>query len=1073
MKPLCVTMSAFGSYAGQVTVDFERLDHGIFLITGDTGAGKTTIFDAISFALFGESSGQKREGGMLRSQYADDGQETWVTLRFQQRGDVYEVTRCPSYSRMSRRKNKNGQYGIIQVAAKASLTLPDKREYPGNVREVNQKIQEILGVDFNQFAQIAMIAQGDYLKLLCASSRERKEIFSRIFNTGIYSRIQGKLKEENNRLFGQLEDNRKLIEHELANVEALGWEEPSWEELLSRKETGTGQLQEALEALLQKEERELTACRQEKKEGAEARSALEARIRQAEEGNRLFDQWEAHKQELEELLSQEPEQAEKKERLQAARRAEKTAAHEALYLERQKERKASLDGIAALKKELEGLAPRREAAERRSAEQNEICSVRISVLQAQITRMEDVLPVFEEWKKAARACRETEEAVKEAEEEQLSWEKRLEERKRQLEELAEQRTQLEREAAMQPEHQRRAAELEERERRLAALQEGARRWEEQEQEWKRCKVRAAADDGRYRLTEAEYERAYQLFLKAQAGIMAEELEEGSPCPVCGSLHHPNRAKLPEEAVTQKEVEEKKKLRDAAEQNRSASSQEAVRAAERMRQQKKRVLEESGALLGDAWEENRGEENEREENEREAGQAASLYEPIRQASLACKKELDAVRSRLKSAEEAGRKLADNQKEQERGHGQQEEAQAQLAKAQRRRQEKKEALARSLAEAGQLKKRLPEQEEEAVRAGLASLEQEKEALEKERLVREEQKTALQRQEQEKSGRLTAALENEDRLTAALAAAQTAYRDSLREQGFQTEEEYLCARRPLEEMERWEQETRAYEERLIRCRAVNAQYEEQTKGRMRTDTQEWEQEAARIAVRQEALEEKENRLAAVYGRNAQARRNLDGLWKERERLEEAYASVRRLYQTANGKLTGSAGLDFQTYVQRQYFNRMIHAANQRLRVMTDGQFLLQCRELDALGKQGEVGLDLDVYSLVTDKVRDVKTLSGGESFLTALAMALGMADVIQNAAGNVRIDAMFIDEGFGMLDEESRMRAIRILQKLAGGKRLVGIISHVPELKEQIERQLVVKKDEKGSRIEWHLEEGERKE
>lgn len=130
MKPLCVTMSAFGSYAGQVTVDFERLDHGIFLITGDTGAGKTTIFDAISFALFGESSGQKREGGMLRSQYADDGQETWVTLRFQQRGDVYEVTRCPSYSRMSRRKNKNGQYGIIQVAAKASLTLPDKREYP-------------------------------------------------------------------------------------------------------------------------------------------------------------------------------------------------------------------------------------------------------------------------------------------------------------------------------------------------------------------------------------------------------------------------------------------------------------------------------------------------------------------------------------------------------------------------------------------------------------------------------------------------------------------------------------------------------------------------------------------------------------------------------------------------------------------------------------------------------------------------------------------------------------------------------------------------------------------------------
>ena len=169
----------------------------------------------------------------------------------------------------------------------------------------------------------------------------------------------------------------------------------------------------------------------------------------------------------------------------------------------------------------------------------------------------------------------------------------------------------------------------------------------------------------------------------------------------------------------------------------------------------------------------------------------------------------------------------------------------------------------------------------------------------------------------------------------------------------------------------------------------------------------------------------------------------------------------------MTGSVSLDFQTYVQRQYFSQMIQAANQRLKVMTDGQFLLQCRDLDALGKQGEVGLDLDVYTMATDRLRDIKTLSGGESFMAALAMALGMADIIQRTAGNVSMDALFIDEGFGSLDEESRLKAVRILQELAGGRRLVGIISHVTELKEQIGKKLTVRKTEKGSRIQWELE------
>lgn len=192
-----------------------------------------------------------------------------------------------------------------------------------------------------------------------------------------------------------------------------------------------------------------------------------------------------------------------------------------------------------------------------------------------------------------------------------------------------------------------------------------------------------------------------------------------------------------------------------------------------------------------------------------------------------------------------------------------------------------------------------------------------------------------------------------------------------------------------------------------------------------------------------------------------------KDRKKVEEEYQTVHLLYQTANGKLGGSVGLDFQTYVQRQYFKQMIQAANRRLVYMNSERFMLQCRELDALGRQGEVGLDLDIYSLETDTTRDVKTLSGGESFMAALSMALGMADVIQNTAGNVQIDAMFIDEGFGSLDEESRGRAVSILKELAEGRRMIGIISHVTELKEQMDRKLVVEKTNKGSRVRWELD------
>ena len=1084
MKPLSVTISAFGSYAGEVKVDFTRIDHGIFLITGDTGAGKTTIFDAVCFALFGETSGRKREGGMMRSHYAQENRETFVTLRFSQKGRVYEVSRQPSYSRMSRRKNKDGEYTPVQVQAKARLILPDGTEFPGNVRDVNQKLLELIGVDFSQFSQIAMIAQGDYLRLLHAGSRERKEIFARIFDTGIYSRVQRRLKEEDSRLYGRLEDNRKLTEHELGLVEgADGQAREQWEELLGFRETRPAQIGEALDEMLLQEQRYIEELRRKRKDAEERNTFYMEQIRRAEEVNRLFRDWEQEKAALQALLEQEPEQKKKKEMLAAALRAERVRPAQSRLLERRRERERWEKAILSLEKEAACLEERRREAEKASAAQEELCRERLPLMQEQILRIQDTLPLYADWRRAEEACRRAAalevQAQKEEEglqEQVQSWSRRLEELDRRQEELAAQ-------AEGADSWRQRMEALAERRRRLFALEKTAQAWEAAEDTLRGRQAAAVKAQKGYERAEGEYGRLYRDFLAAQAGIMARELSEGSPCPVCGATHHPSRASLHQGAATQAEVETARKKRDLAEEQRSAAAGEAVRAVDESRRLWERIQEEAGELLVDKAAE--GPDLEKGSSGSKTGsdaldipgllsvdrspadRSAALRGQLSQSLKDCGQALSQAQAALSRSVKAREELAGFREIRQAARQSMEEAQRAREQAGKRLQESRVRLAESRARETQLAGRLPETGEEEAKRLLAGKRREKEKLEEELARLREERDALIFQEKEKKGGLSAQQENGLGIKEALCRAQADYEAGLAGEGFSDEEEYTAALQPQELRERWERESREYEAGLLRSRTIDAQFARQAQGKERIDTTAWQEQAAALSREREELEREEGRLGGLHSRNGQARESLGRLWREREGLEEEYARIHRLCQTANGRINGLAGLDFQTYVQRQYFKRMIQAANRRLRVMTDSQFLLQCRELDALGRQGEVGLDLDVYSLAADRVRDVKTLSGGESFLAALAMALGMADVIQETAGNIEMDAMFIDEGFGSLDEESRLRAIRILQELAQGRRLIGIISHVPELKEQIDRKLLVSRDEQGSRIEWRLE------
>ena len=452
----------------------------------------------------------------------------------------------------------------------------------------------------------------------------------------------------------------------------------------------------------------------------------------------------------------------------------------------------------------------------------------------------------------------------------------------------------------------------------------------------------------------DYEEKYRCFFREQAGLLARDLAEGQPCPVCGSLHHPDKANLSGDAPDQEAVERAKELRDARERERG-QAQEAF--------QNVRVrLETERAALGQQADE----EAERKATELLAGR---------------EKELQSAREQVKDLQEQYRKSAEEN---------------------RRRSGQLESLKK---QAEQLTSRFEEEQEE-------------------------------------------------------------FRAEIRKQEFKDQDEYRDAKQWIEDWQQKERKVKAYENQLLEQQAKAETLRRQTEGRMREDPS---QDREHLEEWNRKLREIREMLMEEHGRNLNNKNAYAGLKKyfaSQEQLRGRYEMIANLSRTANGTLSGNVKLDFETYVQRTYFRRIIQAANRRLARMTSNEFILQCRDIRDLSSQGQAGLDLDVYDLVTDSVRDVKSLSGGESFMAALSMALGLADIIQNTAGAVSLETMFVDEGFGSLDDASRDRAIHILKELAGEKGLVGIISHVNELKEQIDWKLNVAKNEHGSHTSWEL-------
>ena len=1098
MRPIKLTMSAFGPYSGEVVVDFASLGStGLYLVCGDTGAGKTTIFDAVSFALFGSPSGQDRTARSLRSDFASAVTPTFVELEFEHRGQRYTIRRNPEYERPKLRGD-----GLTTQTADAELRMPEAAPITGT-RDVDAAILELIGIDRSQFSQIVMIAQGDFRRLLSAGTKERAAILRKLFGTAPYDEFQKALKRRRDKF----EDDSKTVRNRLltlAPMISISDEAEVAEEGEEAGDAATSTRRERRDALGASEApdaEDMLALIAEQDTADEAilgalageASAAAARVETLTTLLERAGQVRAAKASLEETVS----------KLAIARESVEAAKAELDECSKTEPRRKELsDSVTVLSRELESYAKLgrareevreaaqgvrdaegdlQEAAGNLGAMRSELVEARKKAADLSQAPME-LAEAKAAQETAAQSVRDAEEAVAGCAE--------LARRKNALVELKKGAEQAEKHRSSLDETARAAvaalSELRSREasfsdasgaaaRARALAEDLERRVDQARKDYRdlQARERAAQADERA-LAKAQdeycaarealesargaYSRVQRAFMDAQAGILARDLVNGAPCPVCGSIEHPNPAVLADEAPAEEDVKNAEAVFNAASDAANARSNVASAArqkadgsaAELARLQEQVGTAEEVASLGkklatqlDAA------KADRSKAERALNELAELRELIKSAEKREKDSAAALDDARSSAEQASR-----------AHAAAESALDQFIDS------LSTADASVASERLEQAKLVLEDTKEGCRAAQAN--------EDARVASADRATSLEAEiakAERRSNELRSRLES---LRQALAQS-TAKAESLAE-GLSFEDEATASARLEDMRSELEDLVSAFEaarDNLSDRELALSKLEE------RANTLEAQISALDVddSISADELESqlnlaraRANELARQKAAAEQRREANRGIERQLEELGDRAATVNArfgeldsLAKTAGGTLVGKERITFETYLQARWFDRVLAAANRRLLVMTDGRYELVRHSGQRSGSgAAQSGLDLDVRDSFTGRPRAASSLSGGESFKASLALALGLSDVVQANAGGIELDTMFVDEGFGTLDEESLQLALRTLTELSGSNKLVGIISHVDELRTSIDRKLVVEAGRTGSTL-----------
>lgn len=908
MRPLKITMSAFGPYAGEVTLDMQKLGKsGIYLITGDTGAGKTTVFDAISYALYGEASGNYRENTTLRSKYASADTPTFVELEFEYNSEIYKINRNPEYPR----PNKRGE-GFTKQSANAELVMPDGSVIT-KIKEVSAKVEEIIGINKNQFSQIAMIAQGDFRKLLNCETNERSKIFRKIFKTEPYHNIEIKLSSLFNELKRNREKEKSGIEQYINQLKCNENDTLSLE--LERAKSGDVLIEDVIKLageIINKDTLEYTKTQKNIESINEEIEKINSNIKLYENQEETKKAYAKASAKLEELKTKRNE----------CEKAYKSA-------EAQRER---LDDLTR----------------------------KINLINSKMPKYDELKSLENSINKRAQSFEKSNNLLKLKQQEITLFEKEIDEKSKALEEVKGADLLVQKLTVQKEEINKKAEALKE-------LKTEIDRCKTEQKNLKNAQSFAKSALDEYGALENEYNQIYIAFFNEQAGIIADELKDGEPCPVCGSTSHPNLARKSENAPSQADVESAQNLVKKAQEKADKARDTASALKSRVDEIAANVKSAAKKLFGS------------DDN---------VFDDYNSNINALKKEYDCTLALLKTANE---KL-------------------------------------------DLYKKLDKE--------IPKIQEKQKSLLDEISTLNTQKASDEAFISENTKRVTSIKSELDFESADLA------KDKLKE--------YTNLSSDIKNA--IEKSKNAFDD-------IKSKYDTQkgTKASLENALKEFK-EIDLASLNEKSLKLNEYKkdvdktAKSLYSRIESNKSLVDNISEKRDILKEyddKYVWLKALSETANGDISGKEKITLETFVQMTYFDSIIRKANIRLLTMSDGQYEL-VRRSDAETLKKNEGLALDVIDHFNASSRSVSTLSGGESFMASLCLALGLSDEIQSSNGGIKLDTMFVDEGFGSLDGEALDRALSALTSLSQGNRLVGIISHVDALCDRIDNKIVITKD-----------------
>lgn len=1065
MKPIRLTMQAFGSYGEKTEIDFQK-GGDFFLISGDTGSGKSTIFDAMMFALYGEVStnGSGKENELL-SQFVDvRNDKPLVSLVFtaHQHGqeETYKITRTPRHIRPAKRTGAKQQ----EEGETAELLMPDGSQYPGKLSDTNRKIEEIVGLTADQFRKVVMIAQGEFMDFLRADSKAKTALLRDLLKTDYYYQLSERLKtlakekntaaktqRANMSFFAGRAVTEGLPEEDAQALEAAKGTVIKAAEKLQPEQVDT--LAEVLSdvcARLQLQQGELA---QQQTAAQKDRDECMKRIEAAQPLMQRFKELEDAEKTLQECAAQADEIEKKRGLIGKIRDA---WAIEPKYQRMKDARDGLTNGQTELAAKQQELPQLKQTAADAAAlhQQMEKTKDAATTQCAEVeTKVEKALETFDALDEAEKALRQAEEADTKAKTNAESAKKALDDFKNQEDAWRKQEAELQGAEAAYEVCKQQNQQYRDLKKSLEDLHGNQKDVQEKARQAAAAKDAYASATQKYQREQKAYDDYRLAFLNAQAGLLARELVSGKPCPVCGALEHPAPCQLTQEnqQLNRGELDRRRKAADDAAKAQEEKAKESESAQVKLTERQKAAEEAERKLV----------ENAKNIRENVPMATAADVEAMLQAWLP---ELQSASKSVQAKVDALKKVRENLDGAKEKREQLEKAAADAQETAKSTENEKTTAATAL---DIHKKELSGGAYRTREDAVAQRTQAKEAKQKAEAAAS-QAAGKERQAQKAKTECRARIQQLDaempKKQADAEEFNQQYQQTMAEKSLdEAQWRQLAADYDAEEPDRLQKEASDFDQRKSKAEGQCATAQNAIAGREKPNMAKLE---AASKAAESALKEVSDALETAKHLHSDNARVLKDLRDGRDPLAKACKeanTAQHLSDVMAGTESGNR-MNLETFVQRNYMEKILCDANRRFRDMSNGQFELKLINVEDAGEGKNKGLDLEVYSIVTGKTRSVNTLSGGESFMAALSLALGMADQIQAATAAIHLDVMFIDEGFGSLSDNARNEAVNILKEMAGKQRQIGIISHVSELKDEIENQLIVKKDDRGSHISW---------